>query len=109
MLSDLVDRWIFVDCKDIVMLSLVASASTLVLEVLGACSQADLLKSPVSMTLQLVTGVTLPLEQFDAICRPESRAGYGYGHESYLYIVIDYDWYSEHPSSAHPQAAAAKA
>ena len=52
------------------MLSLVASASTLVLEVMGACTQTNLLRSPVSMTLQLVTGVTLPLEQFDIICRP---------------------------------------
>ena len=51
------------------MLSLVASASSLVLEVLGACSMTDSLRSPVAQTIQLVTGVKLPIEQFDMICR----------------------------------------
>lgn len=56
--------------KDIVLLSLVASASSLVLEVTGACAVADSLRSPVSATLEIVTGVKLPLEEFDAICKP---------------------------------------
>lgn len=56
--------------KDIVLLSLVASASSLVLEVTGACAVADSLRSPVSATLEIVTGVKLPLEAFDAICKP---------------------------------------
>lgn len=54
------------------LLSLVASASSLVLEVLGACSMTETLGSPVSITLQLVTGVKLPIEEFDKICRPPS-------------------------------------
>lgn len=60
--------------EDIVLLSLVASASSLVLEVLGACSMTETLGSPVSITLQLVTGVKLPIEEFDKICRPLSAA-----------------------------------
>ena len=57
--------------KDIVMLSLVASTSSLVLEVLAACPMTESLRSPVSTTLQLITGVKLPIEEFDQICRPE--------------------------------------
>ena len=57
--------------EDIVMLSLVASTSSLVLEVLAACPMTASLRSPVSTTLQLITGVKLPIEEFDQICRPE--------------------------------------
>ena len=51
------------------MLSLVASASSLVLEVLGACTMTEAIRSPVSQTLEVVTGVKLPLDEFERICR----------------------------------------
>mmetsp|Transcript_85052 Transcript_85052/g.104286 ORF Transcript_85052/g.104286 Transcript_85052/m.104286 type:complete len:244 (+) Transcript_85052:56-787(+) len=61
---------------DVVLLGFVASTSSLVLEVLGACSTIGSLGAPVSTTLQLVTGVKLPLEQFDAICRSGLGSGF---------------------------------
>lgn len=61
---------------DIVMLSLVASTSSLVLEVLAACPMTASLRSPVSTTLQLITGVKLPIEEFDQICRSRLSSGF---------------------------------
>ena len=74
------------------MLGLVASTSSLVLEVLTACSMTETLRSLVSTTLQLITGVKLPIEEFDQICRPEVNVFDGKQFCSLPECILEHDY-----------------
>mmetsp|Transcript_5961 Transcript_5961/g.13974 ORF Transcript_5961/g.13974 Transcript_5961/m.13974 type:complete len:241 (-) Transcript_5961:97-819(-) len=60
---------------DVLLLTAIASASSMILEVLGACSlAADL--GPIAKTLQIVTGVRVPIAGLQEVCR--SSLGHGF-------------------------------